>query len=680
VSQVTTDPQNTHRPIYVDSVPHVNPDDQYTNQRHVADPQGITHPQSTYVSTYDDSIPHAKPHNQYINQPPCIDPSTSHSQTMHRSIYVDSGLHNALNSQDEHTNQPPYIDPGTSHPQNMYDSVYVDSGDHINRHEQYTNQSYDVGLQGPPHSQNTHHSTYIDSVPHVNPDDQYTHQRHDADLQAASHPRNMHVLTYDDSIPHAKTHDQYVNRLTCIGSDDSRSQTMHHSEYVDSGFRASNSQDQYTNQSCDIGLQGPPHSQNTHRSTYIDSVPHVNPDDQYTNQRHDADPQGISHPQSTYVSTYDDLRPHANPHDQSTNHSNFSDDHPGPEQFILASQTTHYLPAHRLNHYHRVGDAYYHAPRPEMSYERPDPLVQSSDRMHSLFDVHNAGNRVEGEPPVNLEPAVGHQHDFNRLRYHRTLSRHTPYTVSKRRNDYLTLRDVEHGEGSSHSAAQSVLPLVLDSQPVTVPPPVAPTTPSPTPVVLPQSALNSCTSVVFGVADLPKVKAAALFRMKCTIFINSFFLDTATVGKMARQCMDAEVSHDGKLLELVVQNCHWLTRNVDDLVAWSKTSDGEVEVSKLCKALGTIKKNIQFLSRSAVLWGYDLHYLLMEKPKKEVKEFISKLIKNNRFLYGVIDASHCLPLSCARMLMLFSSDSRHESGNCLREYRNPILCPTALPS
>jgi hypothetical protein len=76
-------------------------------------------------------------------------------------------------------------------------------------------------------------------------------------------------------------------------------------------------------------------------------------------------------------------------------------------------------------------------------------------------------------------------------------------------------------------------------------------------------------------------------------------------------------------------------------------SDGELEVSKLCKALGTIKKNIQFLSRSAVLWGYDLHSLLMEKPKKEVKEFVCRLIKNNRFLFGVIDASRCLPLSCA---------------------------------
>ncbi|KAG2113242.1 CHAT domain-containing protein [Suillus cothurnatus] len=334
VSQVTTDPQNTHRPIYIDSVPHVNPDDQYTNQQHVADPQGITHPQSTYVSTYDDSIPHAKPHNQYINQPPCIDPSTSHSQTMHHSIYVDSGLHNVLNSQDEHTNQPPYIDPGTSHPQNMYDSVYVDLGDHINHHKQYTNQSYDVGLQGLPHSQNTHPSTYIDSVPHINPDDQSTNQRNDADLQATLYPRSTHVLTYNDSIPYAKPHDQHVNQLTCIDSDVSRPQTMHHSKYVDSGFHASNSQDQYTNQSCDIGLQGPPHSQNTHHSTYIDSVPH-----------------GISHPQSI------------------------------------------------LNHYHHVGDAYYHTPRPEMSYERPDPLVQSSDWMHSLFDVHNAGNRVEGEHP-----------------------------------------------------------------------------------------------------------------------------------------------------------------------------------------------------------------------------------------------------------------------------------------
>ncbi|KAG1812250.1 uncharacterized protein BJ212DRAFT_1301749 [Suillus subaureus] len=68
---------------------------------------------------------------------------------------------------------------------------------------------------------------------------------------------------------------------------------------------------------------------------------------------------------------------------------------------------------------------------------------------------------------------------------------------------------------------------------------------SPTPAAL-QSVLNSCTSVVFSVADLSKVKSAALFQMKCTIFINTFFLDAATIRKMAHQCMDAEVSHDKK--------------------------------------------------------------------------------------------------------------------------------------
>jgi len=568
VSQVTTHPQSTHHPIYIDLVPHVN-HDQYTDQQHVTEPQGITHPQSTYISTYDDLMPHAKPQDQYVSQPPCIDPSTSHSKTMHCSIYVDSGLHDVMNSQDQYTdlNQPLCIVPGTSHPQSVHDSVYVDSGGHMNPHDQHTNQSHDIVPQGPPYPQNTHRLACIDSVPHVNPDDQYTNQQCDTDLQAISHPQIMHVSTYNDSMPHAK------------------------------------------------------------------------------------------------------------PHNQSSNHSNFSDDHPGPEQFTLASQTTHYPPAHGF-----VSDTYYHTPHPKMSYERPDPLIQSSDWMHGLFDVHNAGNGVEGGPSVDLEPAAKHHHDFNHLCYHRTSSQHTPYTVSKRCNDYLTPRDVEHGEGSSHSTAQSVLPLVLDTQPVTVPSPVVPKAPSPIPVALPQSVLNSWTSVVFGVADLSKVKSAALFQMKCTIFINSFFLDVATVGKMARKCMDAKVSHDGKLLKLTIRDCHWLSWCVDDLVAWSKTSDSELEVSKLCKALGTIKKNIQFLSHSAVLWGYDPHYLLMEKPKKEVKEFVCRLIKNNIFLFGVIDASRCLPLSCAWMLMLFFLDSRQESGNHLREYRNQILRLTTLPS
>ncbi|KAG2124735.1 hypothetical protein BD769DRAFT_1669217 [Suillus cothurnatus] len=376
----------------------------------------------------------------------------------------------------------------------------------------------------------------------------------------------MPYSKYVDSGFHVlKSQDKYANQPPYIDPGTSHPQTMHDLVYVDSGGHM-NPHDQYINQSYDIVPQGPPHPQNTHHPMYIDPIPYVNPDDQYTNQQHDTDLQAISHPQITHVSTYNDSMPHAKPHNQQL--------------------TT--PPAHGF-----VSDTYYHTPHPKMSYERPDPLIQSSDWMHGLFDVHNAGNGVEGGPSVDLEPAAKHHHDFNHLCYHQTSSQHTPYTVSKRRNNYLTPRDVEHGEGSSHSTAQSVLPLVLDTQPVTIPSPVVPKALSPIPVAL------------LHVADLSKVKSAALFQMKCTIFINSFFLDVATVGKMARKCMDAKVSHD------------------DDLVTWSKTSDGEFEVSKLCKALGTIKKNIQFLSHSVVLWGYDLHYILMEKPKKEVKEFVS---------------------------------------------------------
>ncbi|KAG1850668.1 hypothetical protein F4604DRAFT_1934344 [Suillus subluteus] len=526
--------------MYVDSVSHVNPDDQYTSQQHDGNPQGTSHPQS-----------------------------------MHCSMYVDSGFQ--VNPQDQYTNIPSYIDPCTLHPQSMHAPVYVDLRARINSHcDRYTNQPYDITLQGPSHPQNAHHSMYVDLVSHMNPDDQYTSQWHNGNPQGTSHPQSTYISTHIDSRFHANLQDQHANQPPYIDPSTSHPQSMHASMYVDLGAHV-NSHDQYTNQSYDITPQDPSPPQNMHHLTYVNSVSHVNPDDQCTSQRHDADPQGASHPQSMYASTYDDSRPHANTHDQSANYSNVYNDHPDPEQLISVPQTAHHPPAHGLAHHHHVSNTYYHAPHPEMSY--------SSDWMHSSFDVQNASDGVKGEP--------------------------------SRRHNYLAPRDVEHSEGSSHSAVQSVLPPVLDAQPVTMPPPAL-TTLSPAPASL-QSVSNSLTLAIFGPADLSKVKSAALFHMKCTIFINSFFLDAAMVGKMAKLCMDADVLHD------------------NDLITWSKTSDGKSEVSKLCKALGTIKKNIQFLSHSVVLWGYALHYLLMEKPWKEVKEFVCGLIKGNRFLYGIIN-------------------------------------------
>ncbi|KAG1893122.1 uncharacterized protein F5891DRAFT_986188 [Suillus fuscotomentosus] len=53
-----------------------------------------------------------------------------------------------------------------------------------------------------------------------------------------------------------------------------------------------------------------------------------------------------------------------------------------------------------------------------------------------------------------------------------------------------------------------------------------------------------------------------------------------------------------------------------ELLAWSKTADGSNEITRMCSALVTIRKNIQALTRSAVLWGYNLHQLL--HTEKEV--------------------------------------------------------------
>ncbi|KAG2046934.1 hypothetical protein BDR06DRAFT_977133 [Suillus hirtellus] len=158
-------------------------------------------------------------------------------------------------------------------------------------------------------------------------------------------------------------------------------------------------------------------------------------------------------------------------------------------------------------------------------------------------------------------------------------------------DSYLIPHNIEHREGPSNSAPQSVLPLVPNAQPVTpVVPPPTPTVLSPVPDTL-QSVSSTFIPVIFRVSKLPK----------CTIFINCFFADADTIQKMAQSSMNAEISNDV------------------ELVAWSKTKDGRLEVDKLCKALGTIKKNIQFLSRSAVLWGYDLHNALMMKHAKEVE-------------------------------------------------------------
>lgn len=503
---------------------------------------------------------------------------------------------------------------------------------------------------------------------------------------AASHEQNAPDLSYDepqtaydhsnsynvDFAPRANPCDQQADQSSSsyIHSDTpstAQPQTSHLT-YADSGPDAT-PYNQYTNQLSHINTQGIMHHQGVHYSGYMDSGLHTNRHDQYINQP------PIEHSQSTHHSTYPDSGPYTNTHIQVTDQSNISNIFPHPEQLMPVPHAISHPPYHGFDHNYSDGSTYYYAPDPEISCEQPVPPPHARDWAHGLFDVCETGDQVEGGHSVSPQPARN-QHNFNRLRYHRTLNRHTPYTTSNRHDSYLIPHNIEHREGPSNSAPQSVLPLVPDAQPVTpVVPPPAPTVLSPVPDTL-QSVSSTFIPVIFRVSKLPKVTSGALFRMKCTIFINCFFADADTVQKMAQSSMNAEISNDGKLLKFSAWELSPMTWSVVELVAWSKTKDGRLEVDKLCKVLGTIKKNIQFLSRSAVLWGYDLHNALMMKHAKEVKKIINCLVKDKRFIFGVIDASHCFPFFVS-LLMLVSSGRRHASDRHLRKYDNPILCSTA---
>ncbi|KAG1811106.1 uncharacterized protein BJ212DRAFT_1483783 [Suillus subaureus] len=226
--------------------------------------------------------------------------------------------------------------------------------------------------------------------------------------------------------------------------------------------------------------------------------------------------QNVAYPQSSHHLT------NMSSNNQVINHSNVYNTFPGPDQVASVLQAAHHPLNHDLVDYHyHVGNAYYHAPHPEIFHKQPVPLPSSHshDWMHGLFDVCEASDQFEGGLSVDSQPARNH-HDFNCLCYHQTSSWHTLYTTSSRSNN-PTPHNVEHSEVSYHSAAQSVLPPVPDApgQPVAlvVPPPIPTKLPLPAPTTLPPApatvllASSQFILILFGLEDLSKVKSAALF-------------------------------------------------------------------------------------------------------------------------------------------------------------------------
>ncbi|KAG1814161.1 hypothetical protein EV424DRAFT_1348878 [Suillus variegatus] len=384
-------------------------DANHTSQQVIADhnqvSQVTTYPQDTHHSTYVDSGPHLNPQDQYANQSSSIDPSTSHPQSHHLThVTVDLGHHPNFQPEYLYANQSSYVDhTGTSRPQSMHHPTYLDSGSHVNPQNQYINQpSCDVD-PSTSYSQSTHHPTYItvDSGLHPNPqpEDLYTNQSSYVDPTGTSNPQSVHYPTYVDSGSHVSPQDPYANQPSCdVEPSTSYSRSTHHSSYI----------------TVDSGLHPNPQNQYASQSSYVDSSTSQSMHHPIPGTSDPESMDDLVYAKSTYVSTYIDSRPHTNPRNQSANHSHFSNDHPGPEQLILVPLTTHHRPADGLHYHHRAGKAYYHTPQSEMSYERPDPLAQSSDWMHSSFDVHNVSDGVEGEPSVDLKPAKN-QHNFNGL-------------------------------------------------------------------------------------------------------------------------------------------------------------------------------------------------------------------------------------------------------------------------
>ncbi|KAG2335867.1 hypothetical protein BDR05DRAFT_953763 [Suillus weaverae] len=472
----------------------------------------------------------------------------------HHLTHVDSGPH--VNSQDGYTNQSSYIHPGTSHPQSVHHPtcITVNSELHLNLQDHYANQSSFVD-SGISHLQSIHHLTNVDLRAHMNPQDPYTEKLSCVD-PGTSHHQSMQPLPYIDSGPHVNPQDQYVNQPSYTNPGTLHSQSMHHppTHHVDSGFHA-NLQDHSANQPPYID-PGTSHPESMHGSMYaVDSGSQMNPHEQYTNQSYDIAPQGSPLPQITHHSMCAELEPPMNPDYQ----------HDADSQTYIST----YI------------DSMLHA-NPHDQSARSEQLVSVPQKTHhppshGLDSHYHVGNSYYHAPHPNipyqqtdpLPQSSDWIHNINRLHFHRTSSQHTPYTSSNRCNEYLLPRNVDHG-------ATQIMPPVPDVQPVTVPPPAFTT-----------------------VSPAPDTLLSTPFTTKCHVVASSFFMDVAAIEKMANQCMDAKTQHD------------------KDLVTWSKSEEGKTELSKLCNILGTIKKNVQLHSHSAVLWGYDLHYVLMEKPKRK---------------------------------------------------------------
>jgi hypothetical protein len=71
---------------------------------------------------------------------------------------------------------------------------------------------------------------------------------------------------------------------------------------------------------------------------------------------------------------------------------------------------------------------------------------------------------------------------------------------------------------------------------------------------------------------------------------------------------------------------------IAELTAWATTKAGQDEITKMCDALIMIRKNMQFLTCSTVLWGHGLYQLLDTEEKEAIKEFVDNLLKNDAFL------------------------------------------------
>ncbi|KAG1849400.1 hypothetical protein F4604DRAFT_1934899 [Suillus subluteus] len=146
-----------------------------------------------------------------------------------------------------------------------------------------------------------------------------------------------------------------------------------------------------------------------------------------------------------------------------------------------------------------------------------DNIITTNDRPQSLLDPHSMVNNIHY--PRLLSPRV----------------RHAPYIIPRRH--CLSLSPVLP---PALEALRPPAPAAPPPAPAALPP--APAAPPPAPAV-PTRAAPSVSLITFGMADLNKVKAAALFQVKCGIFDSSFLPeDDSIIKQMATDCLNAQVN------------------------------------------------------------------------------------------------------------------------------------------